>query len=61
MGGAGEGPKFSANGLANFGYGGGVWAYSHQAGGKDERTANLLIDMNVADVNPDVDGKLISI
>jgi hypothetical protein len=49
------------NGLSNFGYGGGVWAYSYTDGGKDEETGNMLIDLNVADVNPDVDGKLIHI
>jgi hypothetical protein len=50
-----------ANGLSNFGYGGGVWAYSYTAGGKDEQTDHPLIYMNVADVNPDIDGKLIPI
>jgi hypothetical protein len=49
------------DGLSNFGYGGGVWAYSYAAGGIDERTGDLLIGMNVADVNPDVDGKIIPI
>jgi hypothetical protein len=62
LGGLGLGGIFNgANGLSNFGYGGGVWAYSYAAGGKDERTGNLLIDTNVADTNPDVDGKLIPI
>jgi hypothetical protein len=62
IGGVGFGGIYNgANGLSNFGYGGGVWAYSYQIGGTDERTANSVIDTNFADVNPDVDGKVISI
>jgi hypothetical protein len=59
IGGLGSGGMLNgANGLSNFGYGGGVWAYSYAVGGKDESTSNLIIDMNTADVNPGVDGKL---
>ena len=49
-----------ADGHSNLGYGGGVWAHNYTLGGEDARTGNLIIDMNVADVNPDVDGILAS-
>jgi hypothetical protein len=47
----------AADGHSNLGYGGGVWAYNYTVGGGDAWDGNLIIDMNVADVNPDVDGK----
>jgi hypothetical protein len=45
-------------GNSNCGFGGGVSAFSYKAGGKDNRTGNLVIDYNVADINPEVDGNL---
>ncbi len=48
-------------GKSNRDFGGGVSAFSYKAGGKDNRTGNLLIDHNVADVNPEVDGNLATI
>jgi hypothetical protein len=55
LGGAG-GDNNGADGHSNLGYGGGVWAHNYTLGGADAWTGNLIIDMNVADVNPDVDG-----
>jgi hypothetical protein len=59
-GGAGGmgGDHNGAAGHSNLGYGGGVWAHDWPVGGVDLRTGNLIIDMIVADVNPDVDGIL---
>jgi hypothetical protein len=58
-GGGGNGGDYNgAVGHSNFGYGGGIWAHDWPFGGLDLRTGNLVIDMNVADVNPDVDGIL---
>ena len=50
-----------ADGHSNLGYGVVVWAHHWPLGGVDLRTGNLIIDMNVADVNPDVDGILGSV
>ena len=59
LGGAG-GDQNGADGHSNLGYGGGVWAHNSTVGGGDAWDGNLIIDMNVADVNPDVDGILVT-
>jgi hypothetical protein len=48
-------------GNSNRGFGGGVSAFSYKSGGKDVWSGNLVIDYNVADANPNVDGKLVFI
>jgi hypothetical protein len=45
-------------GKPNRGYGGGISAQSYKVGGKDWRTGNLVIDYNIANVNPDIDALL---
>jgi hypothetical protein len=55
-GAGGLGGEDGADGHSNLGYGGGVWAHNYTVGGVDLWTGNLIIDKNVADVNPDVDG-----
>jgi hypothetical protein len=56
----GQGGVGGSNGPSNMGFGGGVKAFSYTIGGKDEQTSNLFF-FNTADVDPDVEGKLIHI